>query len=178
LNEVSQEALERARGVRLMVFDVDGVLTDGTLLYGPAGEEMKAFHSHDGLGLKMLAASGVACALLSGRRSAAVATRAAELGVCDVLQGIDDKLSACRQLVEKKHLTLEQIGYMADELVDLALLTRCGFACAPREAPEAVRARVHYVATVAAGRGAAREVCELVMRAQRTLEQALQAYLG
>jgi 3-deoxy-D-manno-octulosonate 8-phosphate phosphatase (KDO 8-P phosphatase) len=177
LNEVSQEALERARGVRLMVFDVDGVLTDGTLLYGPGGEEMKAFCAYDGHGLKMLAASGVACALLSGRRSAAVALRAAELGISDVLQGIDDKLSACRQLVEKRHLTLEQTGYMADEVVDLALLTRCGFACAPHEAPDAVRARVHYVATAAAGRGAAREVCELVMRAQRTFEQALQVYL-
>jgi len=178
LNEVSQEALDRARGVRLMIFDVDGVLTDGTLLYGPAGEEMKAFHSHDGLGLKMLAASGVACALLSGRRSAAVATRAAELGIVDVLQGVEDKLSAYQQLVQQKHLNLEQAGYMGDELVDLPVLTRCGFACAPREAPEAVRSRVHYVARAAAGRGAAREVCELVMRAQRTFERALKAYLG
>lgn len=178
MNEVSQEALERARGVRLMVFDVDGVLTDGTLLYGPAGEEMKAFHSHDGLGLKMLAASGVACALLSGRRSAAVATRAAELGIADVLQGIDDKLSAFQELLEKRRVKLEHAGYMADELVDLPVLTRCGFACAPHEAPEPVRARVHYVATAAAGRGAAREVCELVLRAQRKFEQVLGKYLA
>jgi len=161
-----------------MIFDVDGVLTDGTLFYGPAGEEMKAFHSYDGLGLKMLAASGVACALLSGRRSAAVATRAAELGIADVLQGVEDKLSAYQQLLQQKHLNLEQTGYMGDELVDLPVLTRCGFACAPREAPEAVRSRVHYVARAAAGRGAAREVCELVMRAQRTFERALKAYLG
>src|SRR5688500_18138820 len=161
-----------------MVFDVDGVLTDGTLLYGPAGEELKKFHAFDGHGLKMLAASGVACALLSGRRSAAVALRAAELGIEDVLQGVEDKLAACTDLLKKKNLTLEKTGYMADELVDLPVLTRCGFACAPDEAPEAVRARVHYVAAAAAGRGAAREVCELVMRAQRTLEKALQAYLG
>jgi 3-deoxy-D-manno-octulosonate 8-phosphate phosphatase (KDO 8-P phosphatase) len=178
LKEVSQEALDRARGVRLMIFDVDGVLTDGTLFYGPAGEELKAFHSHDGLGLKMLAASGVDCALLSGRRSAAVAARAAELGIGDVLQGIDDKLSAFQQLLQQRRVKLEHAGYMADELVDLPVLTRCGFACAPHEAPEAVRTRVHYVATAAAGRGAAREVCELVMRAQRTFDKALQVYLG
>ena len=168
------EALERARGVRLMIFDVDGVLTDGTLLYGPAGEELKAFSAHDGHGLKMLAASGVPCALLSGRRSEAVALRAKELGIAHVLQGIEDKLAACQRL----GVDLKDIGYMGDELVDLPLLTRCRFACAPREAPEAVRSRVHYVAQAAAGRGAAREVCELVMRAQQTLDQVVQSYLG
>lgn len=161
-----------------MIFDVDGVLTDGTLLYGPAGEEMKAFHSFDGHGMKMLAASGVACALLSGRRSAAVALRAAELGIADVLQGIDDKLAVFQEIIRKKGLAAESTGYMGDELLDLPVLTRCGFACAPHEAPEAVRARVHYVASAAAGRGAAREVCELVMRAQGSLERALKAYLA
>ncbi len=161
-----------------MIFDVDGVLTDGTLLYGPAGEELKAFHSHDGHGLKMLAASGVACALLSGRRSAAVAARAAELGIVDVLQGAEDKLAVFQKIAQQKGLAFENTGYMGDELLDLPVLTRCGFACAPREAPEAVRTRVHYVAAAAAGRGAAREVCELVMRAQRTLDQALKAYLA
>jgi 3-deoxy-D-manno-octulosonate 8-phosphate phosphatase (KDO 8-P phosphatase) len=174
LSEVSQETLDRARGVRLMIFDVDGVLTDGTLLYGPRGEALKAFSAHDGHGLKMLAASGVACALLSGRRSAAVARRATELGIKHVLQGIEDKLAATQKL----GFPLNQIGFMGDELVDLPVLTRCGFACAPREAPEAVRARVHYVARAGAGRGAAREVCELVMRAQRTLEPALRGYLA
>jgi 3-deoxy-D-manno-octulosonate 8-phosphate phosphatase (KDO 8-P phosphatase) len=174
LSEVSQETLDRARGVRLMIFDVDGVLTDGTLLYGPRGEALKAFSAHDGHGLKMLAASGVACALLSGRRSAAVARRAAELGIEHVLQGIEDKLAATRKL----DFPLDKIGFMGDELVDLPVLTRCGFACAPREAPEAVRSRVHYVARAGAGRGAAREVCELVMRAQRTLEPALRGYLA
>jgi len=173
LKEATQEALARARGVRLMIFDVDGVLTDGTLLYGPAGEELKAFFAHDGHGLKMLAASGVACALLSGRRCAAVTHRAAELGIEHVMQGIEDKLAAS----EKLGFPLREIGFMADELVDLALLTRCGFACAPREAPEAVRSRVHYVAEAPAGRGAAREVCELVMRAQGSFERVLQTYL-
>ena len=164
--------------MRLMIFDVDGVLTDGTLLYGPSGEELKAFSAHDGHGIKMLAASGVACALLSGRQSAAVATRAAELGIATVLQGIEDKLAVFQELVKKQGLRPEQTGFMGDELVDLPVLMRCGLACAPREAPEAVRRRVHYVAAAAAGRGAVREVCELVMRAQRTYDQALAKYLA
>jgi 3-deoxy-D-manno-octulosonate 8-phosphate phosphatase (KDO 8-P phosphatase) len=161
-----------------MIFDVDGVLTDGTLLYGPAGEELKAFCAHDGHGLKMLAASGVACAILSGRQSAAVTRRAAELGIEHVLQGIDHKLPACEELLKKKNLKMRDAGYMGDELVDLPVLTRCGFACAPREAPAAVRSRVHYVAQAAAGRGAAREVCELVLRARGNLERVLQSYLA
>ena len=161
-----------------MIFDVDGVLTDGTLLYGPQGEELKAFSAHDGHGLKMLAESGVACALLSGRRSAAVTKRAAELGIQHVLQGIDDKLPALEELLRTERLGLENAGFMGDELVDLPVLTRCQFACAPREAPEAVRSRVHYVASAPAGRGAVREVCELVMRAQDKYERALGKYLA
>ncbi|HVJ11878.1 MAG TPA: hypothetical protein VNC62_09960, partial [Burkholderiales bacterium] len=105
--------------MRLMIFDVDGVLTDGTLLYGPAGEELKAFSAHDGHGLKMLAESGVACALLSGRRSAAVALRAKELGIAEVHLGIEDKLAVFSTIMEQKGLKAQDIGFMGDELVDL-----------------------------------------------------------
>ena len=161
-----------------MMFDVDGVLTDGTLLYGANGEELKAFSAHDGHGLKMLAASGVACGLLSGRRSAAVTTRAAELGIEIVLQGIEDKLSVFEGLLRTHKLQAEQTGFMGDELVDLPVLTRCTFACAPHEAPEAVRTRVHYIATAPAGRGAVREVCDLIMRAQGSYDRALGKYLA
>jgi 3-deoxy-D-manno-octulosonate 8-phosphate phosphatase (KDO 8-P phosphatase) len=172
------DALERARRIRLMLFDVDGVLTDGRLWYGLGGEELKAFHSFDGHGMKMLAASGVACAVLSGRRSSAVATRCTELGVEHVLQGIDDKLSAFEKLISSLGVEAALCGFMGDELVDLPVLTRCGFACAPREAPAMVRERVHYVTSTAAGYGAARETCEFVMRAQGTLERALRGYLA
>jgi len=178
LKEVVQEVLQRARRIRLMIFDVDGVLTDGTLWYGPGGGELKAFSAHDGHGIKMLAAAGVPAALLSGRRSKAVATRARELGIKRVFQGVEDKLSVFQTLLKKERLQPEDAGFMGDELVDLAVLTRCGFACAPREAPEAVRAHAHYVATAPAGRGAAREVCELVLRARGALEPALKAYLA
>jgi 3-deoxy-D-manno-octulosonate 8-phosphate phosphatase (KDO 8-P phosphatase) len=178
LKETSPDILQKARDIRLMIFDVDGVLTDGTLWYGAAGEDLKAFHAFDGHGMKMLALAGVPCALLSGRTSAAVATRAAELVIEHVLQGIDDKLTAFQELSKKTNLDVTQIGFMGDELVDLPVLIRCGFACAPGEAPAAVRSRVHYVASAPAGRGAVREVCELLMRAQGTLDRVLQGYLA
>jgi 3-deoxy-D-manno-octulosonate 8-phosphate phosphatase (KDO 8-P phosphatase) len=166
LKEVAQEVLRRARGIRLMIFDVDGVLTDGTLWYGPRGEELKAFSAHDGHGVKLLAAAGVKIALLSGRRSKAVAVRARELGIKRVFQGVDDKLAVFQKLLTKEKLKPESAGFMGDELVDLPVLERCGLACAPREAPEAVRSRVHYVAEAPAGRGAVRELCDLMLRAQ------------
>ena len=167
--------LSRIRG---LAFDVDGVLTDGRLWYGPSGEELKAFHSFDGHGMKMLAASGVTCGVLSGRRSSAVATRCAELGVEHVLQGIDDKLAAFEALLAGSGMAAQACGFMGDELVDLPVLGRCGFAAAPREAREPVLAGAHYVASTPAGFGAAREVCEFIMRAQGTLEQALRGRAG
>jgi 3-deoxy-D-manno-octulosonate 8-phosphate phosphatase (KDO 8-P phosphatase) len=166
LKEVAQAVVQRAKGVRLMIFDVDGVLTDGTLWYGPRGEALKAFSAHDGHGIKLLAAGGVKVALLSGRRSKAVTFRARELGIREVHQGVDDKLLVFSKLLKKHRLAADATGFMGDELVDLPVLERCGFACAPREAPEAVRSRVHYVADAPAGRGAVRELCELVLRAQ------------
>jgi len=147
-----------------MIFDVDGVLTDGTLWYGPRGEELKAFSAHDGHGIKLLAAAGVRIALLSGRRSKAVAVRARELGIDRVFQGVDDKLAVYRKLLKDEKLAAASTGFMGDELVDLPVLEQCGFACAPGEAPQAVRRRVHYVTAAPAGRGAVRELCDLLVR--------------
>jgi 3-deoxy-D-manno-octulosonate 8-phosphate phosphatase (KDO 8-P phosphatase) len=173
----SADALERARRVKLMLFDVDGTLTDGNLWYGPSGEEIKAFHSFDGHGIKMLAKSGVRVALLTGRSSPAVAARAAELGVEHVLQGVADKRKTYEALLERLALPPDAAGYMGDDLVDVPVLRRCGFACAVREAPEEVRKHVHYVAAAGAGAGAAREVCEFIMRAQDRFGTVLQEYL-
>jgi len=173
----SPDALERARRVKLMIFDVDGVLTDGSLWYGPGGEEIKAFHALDGHGVKMLGESGVRLALLTGRKSVAVAARARELGIEHVLQGVEDKRSRYETLLKDLRLQAGDTGYMGDDLVDLPVLTRCGFACTVPEAPEDVRTRAHYVAAAPAGRGAAREVCEYVMRAQGSFERALAGYL-
>ena len=175
---ISSDALERARRVRLMIFDVDGVMTDGRLWYGPEGETLKVFYSLDGHGVKMLAASGVPSAILSGRRSAAVERRAAELGIAHVLQGIEDKRAAYAGLLGSVGVEAAATGYVGDDVVDLPVLLRCGFACAPLEAPLAVRERVHYVCEAPAGRGAVREVCELLLRAQGALAAALAAYLA
>ena len=161
-----------------MLFDVDGVLTDGTLWYGAGGEAFKAFNVLDGHGIKLLAQAGTAVALLSGRNSPAVSARAAELGIAHVLQGIDDKKAAFEALAAQLGLPAEETGFMGDEVVDLPVLRRCGFACAPAQAHELVRANAHYVTRAPAGGGAAREVCEFVLRAQGRLDAALAPYLA
>jgi len=170
---ISDEVLERAKQVRLMIFDVDGVLTDGTLYVSDTGTEMKAFNVRDGHGLKILKESGVEVALLSARRSRTVELRAAELGIALVEQGAADKGAAFGRLLEGCGLTSAAAGYMGDDLADLSVLVRCGFAASVPEAPGAVRRRVHYVTGTGGGRGAAREVCELIMHAQNTLERTI-----
>lgn len=167
----------RARRVRLAIFDVDGVLTDGTLLLAARGEAAKAFNILDGLGMKMLAQSGVQLALLSGRKSAIVSRRAKETGVTHVLQGIDDKLAAYRALLARLHLTEEQTSFMGDDLPDLPVLRRCGLALSVPNAPQVVRDNVHHVTASAGGHGAVREACELLMQAQGSLEGQLRGYL-
>ncbi|MBI1943756.1 MAG: HAD hydrolase family protein [Betaproteobacteria bacterium] len=173
-----RDAFERAKRVRLMLFDVDGVLTDGRLWYGPSGEVLKAFSAIDGLGIRLLLQTGVTVALLSGRDSPAVAARAAELGIVHVLQGAEDKRAAFEALAARLGVSAAQAGCMGDEPIDLPVMRRCAFACAPREAHELVRAHAHYIAGAPAGGGAAREVCEFLMRAQGTLEAALARYLA
>src|SRR5919205_569394 len=120
---IAPDALERARRIRLMLFDVDGVLTDGQLWYGPMGVEVKAFHGFDGHGLKMLAESGVATGILTGRSSGAVASRAKELEVSHVLQGVQDKRAAWQDLLKRLSLSADASGFMGDDLVDLPVLT-------------------------------------------------------
>jgi 3-deoxy-D-manno-octulosonate 8-phosphate phosphatase (KDO 8-P phosphatase) len=176
--QASADALERAARLRLMVFDVDGVLTDGRLWYGPRGEELKAFHARDGHGLKLLAECGIAAALLSGRRSPAVALRAAELGLRHVLQGVEDKRPAFERLLAQLGVEPGAAGYMGDDLPDLPVLGHCGFACAPPGAHALALRRAHYVPDASAGAGAAREVCEYVLVAQGRLEGALARYLA
>ena len=172
------DALDRARRIKLMIFDVDGVLTDGRLWYTAEGKELKSFHAFDGHGMKMLADAGVRCAILSGRKSSAVAARARELGIDIVRQGVAGKREEFARMVKKLRLDASAAGYMGDDLVDIPVLRRCGFACAPREAPEPVRQCAHYVCSAAAGGGAVRELCEFILRAQGTLERQLQEYLA
>jgi 3-deoxy-D-manno-octulosonate 8-phosphate phosphatase (KDO 8-P phosphatase) len=167
---------ERARAVRMIVFDVDGVLTDGSLFYGDQGEEYKAFNSRDGHGIKMLRASGVETGIITGRTSQVVLHRARNLGIVHIFQGAEDKLDAFRGLLASTGLEPSQIAYMGDDLVDLPVMNRCGLAITVPDAPEEVKARCQVVTQAGAGRGAAREACELIMRAQETWATQLALY--
>jgi 3-deoxy-D-manno-octulosonate 8-phosphate phosphatase (KDO 8-P phosphatase) len=172
-----QNVHDRARGIKLAAFDVDGVLTDGTLYLTDGGEEIKAFNSLDGHGMKMLRESGVELAIITGRTSRIVELRAKNLGVGLVYQGVEDKARAFAELLAARRLDAAAVAYMGDDVVDLPVLTRCGLALSVPDAPLFVRQRVHYVSRAGGGRGAVREVCELIMHAQGTLEQKLQTYL-
>lgn len=174
---IAASVLRRARGVRLMAFDVDGVMTDGRLWYGPSGEQLKAFHVADGLGVKLIARAGVRTAILSARRSRALARRAAELGIDDLVMGAEDKREAFARLLSRARLQPADAGYMGDDLVDLPVLRRCGFAAAPATAQALVRRHVHYVARAGGGEGAVREVCELLLHAKGAHAAAMAEYL-
>jgi 3-deoxy-D-manno-octulosonate 8-phosphate phosphatase (KDO 8-P phosphatase) len=170
--------MQRAARVKLMIFDVDGVLTDGSLTYDADGEVTKTFYVLDGLGIQLLQKTGVQTAIISARQSPIVVTRAKDLGINHVHQGIHDKRIAFAKLLAETGISVEQCGYIGDDVIDLPLLTKVGFAVTvPTGHPE-VQHRAHYVTRAPGGRGAVREVCDLVMRAQGTYEQALAPYFA
>ena len=160
---------ERARAVRLAIFDVDGVLTDGTLWMGPQGEAFKAFNILDGHGLKMLQAAGIGTAILSGRDSEAVAHRARELAIAHVVQGAQDKAAAFETLIAAAGCRPEACSFMGDDRPDLPVLRRSGFAVAVPNAVDALKDAAHYVTRAPGGRGAVREFCDLVLAARAQL---------
>lgn len=166
----------RAKAVRMIVFDIDGVLTDGSLFFGDDGQEYKAFNSLDGHGIKMLRATGVEAGIITGRTSKVVLHRARNLGITRIFQGAEDKLEAFESLLRELALSPEQIAYMGDDIVDLPVLKRCGLAVTVPNAPTEVKTRCHLVTQAGAGRGAAREVCELIMRAQGSWAAQLALY--
>lgn len=173
-----QAAVERARRVRLMIFDVDGVLTDGGLRYGEHGEAIKTFNVLDGHGIKLLQQQGVKTAIISARNSAIVARRAADLGIAILRQGVHDKRAAFEQVASELGIEPAACGFMGDDVIDLPVMLRVGFAASvPNGHPE-VKSRAHYVTALHGGRGAAREVCDFILRAQGTYEAALAPYLG
>jgi 3-deoxy-D-manno-octulosonate 8-phosphate phosphatase (KDO 8-P phosphatase) len=159
----------RARRVRLAIFDVDGVLTDGTIFMGARGEAFKAFNILDGHGLKMLRDAGIATAIISGRKHAAVDRRARELSIDHVIQGRSHKIPEFERLLKRLRLRDEECAYTGDDLPDLPVLRRAGLAVAVANAVEAVKAEAHYVTRLAGGRGAVREVCDLILGARGQL---------
>ncbi len=172
-----QAVYDRAKVLKLLVLDVDGVLTDGKLYLSDSGGEIKAFNTLDGHGLKMLKASGVDVAIITGRKSRLVEMRAGNLGIAHLYQGVEDKLSAFRELIGKLGLQPQQVAFMGDDLVDLPAMRRAGLALTVPAAPALVKQHAHYVSERSGGDGAVREVCELIMQAHGTFDAQVAPYL-
>lgn len=167
---------ERAQQVRLIALDVDGVLTDGLLFFGQAGEALKAFHVHDGLGISLAHDAGIQTAIITGRTSEMVKMRAAELKIGDLCQGSVDKVITMERLIAKYRLNFGQICYVGDDLNDLPLLERVGLACAVGNAVDEVKAASHFTASLPGGKGAVRQIIEMILKSQGKWENAVAAY--
>lgn len=170
--------LHQAQAIRLIAFDIDGIMTDGGLYLSDSGEEFKRFNSLDGHGLKMLKASGVELAIITGRTSRCVELRARNLGIAHLFQGVEDKLATMQALLTRLDIPAAAAAYMGDDVVDLPVMRRMALALTVPEAPQVVRDHAHYVARRSGGQGAVREVCELIMSAQGTLDAQLAPYLA
>jgi 3-deoxy-D-manno-octulosonate 8-phosphate phosphatase (KDO 8-P phosphatase) len=173
-----QNLAHRIQAIRLIAFDVDGILTDGGLYLSDSGEEFKRFNSLDGHGLKMLKSSGVELAIITGRTSRCVELRAKNLGITRLYQGVEDKWGAMQKLLAELKLTPDAAAYMGDDVVDLPVMRRVGFSATVPNAPQLVRDHAHYLAQREGGNGAVRETCELIMSAQGTLDAQLAQYLS
>ena len=165
-----------AKKIKLMIFDVDGVLTDGKLYFSNNGEESKAFNSKDGLGIKMLLTVGIEVAIITGRKSTIVARRARELGIKHLYQGQVTKLAAFNELVEQLQVNKSEVAYMGDDINDIPVLQQVGLSVAPQDALEYVQQQASFITSKAAGHGAARQVCDLLLQAQDKWQQALATY--
>jgi 3-deoxy-D-manno-octulosonate 8-phosphate phosphatase (KDO 8-P phosphatase) len=176
LQAASEELLARAKLVKLLLFDVDGVLTDGRLYLDNRGEEYKAFNSRDGHGLKMLQRNGVDVGIITGRTSQIVAHRTQELGIRHVRQGCADKYPVYEQMLAELGLRHEQVGFVGDDVVDLPIMLRVGLAVSPQDGHFLVKRHSHWVAPNIGGRGCARDTCELLMLAQGTYAAEIQRY--
>lgn len=169
--------IPRAQAVRLLILDVDGVLTDGKLLMGANGEVLKAFHTLDGHGIKMLQQSGVDVGVITARNDAAVSARVQQLGIKHYFHGVHDKRAAYAQLLAHTDLTETQCAFVGDDVIDLPVMVRCGLPIAVANAHNYVKQHAVYTTQALGGAGAVREVCDLLMQAQGTLDALLREYL-
>ena len=168
----------QAAQVRLMIFDVDGVLTDGSLHFGSDGELIKTFNVLDGQGIRLLQNAGIDTAIISARQSSLVQRRASDLGITHVFQGIHDKRVAFEQLLTQTGILAGHCGFIGDDVIDLPILLRVGFAASVPNAHHEVRERVQYITTARGGHGAVRELCDFILKAQGKYEAALSLYLA
>ena len=176
--EVSREFADKIRAVKLVVFDVDGVLTDGRIIFSNSGEETKLFDVKDGHGIKLLMRSGIDVAIITARESDVVRRRARDLGITHVFQGMKDKKMALEELVKASGVTPDAMAYMGDDIIDLPVLKRVAFSAAVADAVSEVIERVDFVAKRPGGRGAARELAELILKVQGKWDEVMKAYLA
>lgn len=167
---------ERLQKIKLLILDVDGVMTDGRIIFDSNGVESKFFNVKDGHGIKMLQRGGIEIGIISGRESQVVTNRAAELGIKLVYQRSLDKLTPFAKMLAEAGCTEEETGFIGDDLIDIPVLKRVGFAAAPADAVAEVLPYVHYVATNGGGWGAVREVCDLILKAQGKWEELTRRY--
>ncbi len=170
--------LPKAAKVKLLLLDVDGVLTDGTITYTQDGGEIKSFHTRDGLGLRILQESGVAVGLITARSSEAVSRRANDLGLTLVFQGVKNKLAVFQQILAEQKLSADEVGYVGDDWLDLPLLSRVGFPATVADGARELRNIACYVTRKPGGRGAVREICDLLIEARGMHEELLARYLN
>jgi 3-deoxy-D-manno-octulosonate 8-phosphate phosphatase (KDO 8-P phosphatase) len=171
-----QDILEKAKNIKLVIFDVDGVLTDGSIIFGDDGQEYKAFHSRDGHGMRLLQYTGVEIAIITGRTSMVVEHRMNNLGITHVYQGQRVKLPAFEQLIKSLNLSPDECAYVGDDWVDLGIMSRVGLAIAVQDADAIVKKHAHWITPSGGGKGAAREVCELIMEGQGTLQDQIERH--
>ena len=169
---VKPEILEKSKNIKLLVCDVDGVFSDGRIYLGNDGEELKAFHTKDGFGIKALGASGVDVAIITGRRSQIVATRMKALNVRHIIQGEEDKLPALKTLAQQQSIELSEIAYIGDDVPDLACIESIGLGIAVFDAHPSVLAGADHITFTRGGFGAVREICDLIMQCQGSLSGA------
>ncbi|MBE0435942.1 MAG: 3-deoxy-manno-octulosonate-8-phosphatase KdsC [Methylomicrobium sp.] len=173
-----QNILAKAARLKLLILDVDGVLTDGRLFFDNQGVEYKCFHARDGHGIKLLRQTGVEVAVISGRKSNSVALRMQSLGVQHVYQGHENKIAAFEEIIRTLAIDPVQAAHVGDDLLDLPIMSRVGLAIAVEDANFAVKQRAHWCTTLPGGQGAVREVCDLIMQAQGTFSDVLEEYLS
>lgn len=173
-----KDILACAARIKLVIFDVDGVLTDGGLFMDKDGHEYKKFNSRDGHGMKMLQQTGVEIAIISGRTSKVVEHRMNGLGIKHVYQGQLDKRVAFNQLIEQFEISPDEVAYVGDDVVDLPVMLKVGLAVAVQDAHTLTKQHAHWQTPSCGGRGAARDICELIMEAQGTLEAQMSKYLA
>jgi len=178
-HSINKKAPEIAKHIKCVIFDVDGVLTDGSLYFDNNGEEYKAFNAKDGLGLRLLQKAGIEVAIITGRQSQLVQHRAANLKLSPhmIYQGYSDKRIAYKQLLEQTKLSPQQIAYVGDDLIDLPVMTKVGLAIAVQDAHWFVIKQADWVSQYKGGHGAVREVCEMLLDAQGKLTTILESYL-